>query len=450
MNGSTAPEPSRTGSFAFLAALAVAPGASPPSASPPAAVAQDTSTQVYEVGGVRVIHRRTTANQLLAVDLYLLGGSRQLTERTAGIEPLLLHASERGTRGFPGPATLEAEVRTGSRIVISAGPDWTLFGFRGLATEFESTWAVFADRLMHPELDSAGVEIARARMLTSRRATADDPEAVASGMAQGAAFTGHPYALAANGTERSLTGITVADLRSYHAEQIHTSRLLLAVVGDMSRDRIEAAIAATLATLPRGDFTWEPPRTWAADRPTVRTRHRELPTNYIVGYFGGPEASSDEYPAFRIALALLSGLVFQEVRSQGLSYAAGVTEVARAASGGVVHVSTAYPEASMEIVNEAIRLLGGVVLRRSMLRDYAKGWITGYWLDSETNAEQASFLARAYLFRAEPRTPEEFVEELRSVGPDAVRRVTNRYIKHIQYAFVGDTTMVPHDALKKH
>ncbi len=85
-----------------------------------------------------------------------------------------------------------------------------------------------------------------------------------------------------------------------------------------------------------------------------------------------------------------------------------------------------------------------------MLRDYAKGWITGYWLDSETNAEQASFLARAYLFRAEPRTPEEFVEELRSVGPDAVRRVTNRYIKHIQYAFVGDTTMVPHDALKKH
>ncbi|MDX1578145.1 MAG: hypothetical protein R3266_06660, partial [Gemmatimonadota bacterium] len=138
---------------------------------------QDSTVQRFEVGGVTVIHRERPGDGLLAVDLYLLGGVRLATEETAGIEPLLLEASQRGTRNFPGLAALRAEVATGSRIVISAEPDWTMFGFRGISDEFESTWAVFADRVMHPELDSAGVSIARERMLTSRRAGSDDPEA---------------------------------------------------------------------------------------------------------------------------------------------------------------------------------------------------------------------------------------------------------------------------------
>ena len=68
----------------------------------------DTSTVDYTVGGVHVIqHLRSTA-PVVAVDLYLLGGTQQLTARTAGIELLALRAGQYGTNTSP--------VRAGARL----------------------------------------------------------------------------------------------------------------------------------------------------------------------------------------------------------------------------------------------------------------------------------------------------------------------------------------------
>lgn len=426
----------------------IAPRGAPADAPGPGRSGEDV--EVFEIDELTVIHRYVPGSGLVATNLYLLGGVRQITESTAGIEPLLLNASERGTRDYPGTAVLEAQVHTGSRFVVSSTPDWTVFGFRGLADEFERSWSVFADRLMHPVLDSTSVSIARAQMLSRRRAGSDDPNGEVLGMAAAAAYSGHPYARSVSGTEASLARITVADLRAYHAEHTVKSRMLVAVVGDVSRDRVEAQIRKTIARLPAGSFDWGPPASWAGERPSVKVRQRSLPTNYIAGYFGGPPATSDEYPAFRLTVAVVSSIVHQSTRSQGLSYAAGAYPLERAASGGAIYVTTSYPERSIEVVNDVIELLRWVVPRKSLLEDYAHGFITGYWLDNETHSAQADFLARSYLFRGKPRTPEEFVRELQDVPPDAVRRMTARYIKNIQYSFLGDTTQVPRGEMKEY
>src|SRR5258708_13429085 len=60
-----------------------------------------TATMRFEVNGLSVILRRNTANDVVAANLYLLGGARQLTESTAGIEAMLLAASERGPKHSP-------------------------------------------------------------------------------------------------------------------------------------------------------------------------------------------------------------------------------------------------------------------------------------------------------------------------------------------------------------
>ena len=61
----------------------------------------DTLTSKFDVAGIPVILRRVSANNVVAANLYLLGGTRQLTARTQGIETLLLEASERGTAKYP-------------------------------------------------------------------------------------------------------------------------------------------------------------------------------------------------------------------------------------------------------------------------------------------------------------------------------------------------------------
>ena len=61
----------------------------------------DTLTSKFMVAGIPVILRRVSANNVVAANLYLLGGTRQLTAANQGIETLLLEASERGTAKYP-------------------------------------------------------------------------------------------------------------------------------------------------------------------------------------------------------------------------------------------------------------------------------------------------------------------------------------------------------------
>ena len=61
----------------------------------------DTATTSFDVNGLKVILRRNTANDVVAANLYLLGGTQQLTPATQGIESFLLNASELGTKLFP-------------------------------------------------------------------------------------------------------------------------------------------------------------------------------------------------------------------------------------------------------------------------------------------------------------------------------------------------------------
>jgi zinc protease len=403
----------------------------------------DSLTEVYEVDGVRIIHRRVLTNDVVAVNLYLLGGARQIDERTAGIEPLLLRASWGGTRDYPGAASVAAEVRTGSRMVVSAGPDWTIFGFRGLVEEFDSTWALFANRLMYPTLDSASVELTRSKMLRSAQAAEYDPEILVRSLAANLAFSGHPYVNDVSGTVTSLAGITIEDLRTYLNEQTVSSRMLLVIVGDVSRERVEAAVQHTIGKLPRGDYIWEFPPTWVGDSTSVRVQQRQLPTHYILGYFAGPHASSEEFPDFRVAVAALSGFINSRIRAKGLSYASGAWVLDQAASGGAVYVSTTDPDESVRIINLAINRLQGDYFQGTTLEQWAKGSIIDYYVSSETNQAQADILARAYLYRGELATPEDHVDELRGVEPHDVRGAAERYFKNIQYAFLGDPNAVP-------
>ena len=69
--------------------------------------------------------------------------------------------------------------RLGTSIAIAAEEDWTSLGIRATRSTFDSTWAVFANRIMEPLLDSADVELVRAQLLSgvAQRREADPEDA---------------------------------------------------------------------------------------------------------------------------------------------------------------------------------------------------------------------------------------------------------------------------------
>lgn len=403
------------------------------------ALALSTITSSFDVSGVKVILRQITGNNVVAANLYLLGGSRQVTAADAGIEPLLLEVSERGTAKYPRDALRRMMSRLGTEIVIEPGVDWTVFGIRSTADVFDSTWSIFADRLMQPKLARSEVSLVRSQALSGIRQRRDDPDASADYLADSVAFFGHPYGIPVGGTEQSVSQLDSAELRQYQRSQMVTSRMLLVVVGDVDRAKVERLVRETIGKLPKGDYRWSlPPR--APELPTaVAVDARALPTNYILGYYSGPLANSGDYQALRIATSVLTGRMFSEIRTkQNLTYDVHAPFLDRAATAGGLYVSTVSPDTTLKLMRAQILDLQTGLLDRTGLEQLEQQFITEYFLDNETNAAQADFLARAQLFQGDYKAADRFVSDLRRVTPEAVQRVARDYMRGFRFAYVGD------------
>ncbi len=406
--------------------------------------ASDSTTTSYEVAGVRIIHRTVTANDVVAANIYLLGGTRQLSQANAGIEALMLETSGYGTRRYPRDTLRRRMAALGSEIDVAASTDWTRIGLRATTSSFDSTWAILADRIVAPTLDSGAFELVRAQLGAAVRQRRDDPDALLSYLADSITYVDHPYSIDPIGTEQSIAALTRSDLVRYHAQQVSTSRLLVVIVGQVDRARIERLVRATLGTLPRGQYTWTepPPPTLRGDALVVE--QRQLPTNYILGYFHGPtSANTRDYYALRVATAVLSGRLFGEIRSRrNLTYAVNAPFLERALSAGGIYVTTVSPDLTLGLIRAEIEALQAEIISRQGLAELVQQFITEYFLNNETNAAQADFLARAQLYQGDYRTADRFVEELRNVGPEDIRRVAKMYLRDARFAYVGDTTKI--------
>ncbi len=432
--------------FSLVAVLAIA------LAGDRSAFAQaDTVTRTYEINGLKVIHHQRSTSEIVAVNLYLLGGVRQLTPESAGTESFLMAASRYGTRSYPGEASRRALARTGSVIIRDADRDWSRLSFYGLAAEFDSTWAIFADRVMHPTLDSATIALVKARFLSDISARNQSPDAQSAALASDLAYRGHAYALHPDGAEQSISALTADRLRQYQSTQMITSRMLLVIVGNVQRSQVEQAVTRTLGTLPRGSYVWSLPPALKPSKPDVAMAQRNLPTNYIRGFFAGPQRSSPDFPAFDFAMQVLGSLIASRVRGTGaFSYSAGASLVNQGAAGGQIYVSTTRPDTVMKLINDAIDdLAKNVAFPRFVLTEAANSYTSAYTRMIESSGDYADLLARAQLYGGDYRSAAQYRDLLRKVVPTDLKKAVETYAKNIQWGFVGDTTKAPRDLMVK-
>ena len=432
---------------AFVVAMVVS--AQPAMAAAVGRTSADTATTVkFEVSGIPVILRRNPSNEVVTANLYLLGGSRQLTNANQGIEAMLLAVSERGTRKFPGAAARQRTATLGSTIGLEANDDWSAIGLHAIRSTFDSTWAILADRVMAPTLDQGEVALVREQMLSAAREKGTQPDNAASDLADSLLYVNHPYRLSPTGTVESLSSISVAQLKQYHVQQFVTSRMLLVVVGNVDRAQVERLVRGSIATMPRGTYKWTTPPNSVARGRALAIDNRQLPTNYVLGYAPGPVATSPDYAALRVATAVLSGRLFTEVRSRrNLSYAVEAPFLERAYGVGGLYVTTVDPNQVLRLMRRELTSLQNDPVDAEGLKRLEQQFITEYYLKNETNSDQANVLARAELYQGDYGAADRFMDQLRRVTPDDVIHAAKLYLKDFRFAYVGDASKLDRSLL---
>lgn len=399
----------------------------------------------FDVNGLKVLVKRREGSQTVAAQLYFRGGVENINATNAGVEAFMLNVASEASAGYPRDRMRKELARMGTVIGESVNYDYSALAMTSTRANFEKSWDIFADVAMNPSFTKQDVDLVKSRLVSSLSDDTDEPDTYLQRLQEKVAYAGHPYLNRPEGTAESITRLSADDLRAYHKSIMQTSRLLLVLVGDLDPAQLKARITATFAKLPRGDYKAPALPQLAFNASSLEVTSRQLPTNYIQGFYTAPALTSpDIYPMY-VASSLLRDRVFEEVRvKRNMSYAPDAFLRTQAANIGGIYVTAAD-----QYANDAVRVMLGEITR--LQREPITGdditsiiaqFLTTYYIGQETNAAQAASMAQYELIGGGWRNSLSFLEKLRAVTPSDVQRVSQKYMRNIRFVVLGNPAKI--------
>jgi zinc protease len=412
---------------------------------PASAQGADARPEVRErvVAGIPVVHLPIQANDVVAVRLYLKGGSANLTPERAGVENFIALASRRGTERYTRDEFAALAAATGTAIGHEAFPDYTSFNLQAIREHWDAAWDLFTESVRRPTFPEAEVELVRGQILNQLRGRMDNPDAYLALLANDLLYEGHPYALDPLGSIATVEAMTTDDLRQWHAERLTKENLLLVVVGNVSESDLAGKIEDAFGGLPSTGGSARPVPPLAADAPALEITERELPTNYVRGQFAAPDPGHGDYPAIRIALDILSNRLFEEVRTKrNLSYAVQAGLSQRLANYGILYVTAVQPDTTLQVMLAEVERMKTESISPERLAQSVNVFLTTYWLQQETNMGRAGALGTYEIVGGGWQNAESFADRVRAVTSADIQRVAREYLRNMHFAVIGDPSAI--------
>ena len=402
------------------------------------AVLQAQATK-FEVAGIPVILKQVTANEVVAVRLYIKGGSASLTPANAGIERMMLAAATQGTAKYDKDKFTALSTETGTNIGSESTMDFSVLTMQGVRQNWNTAWDLFSEAALKPAFAAAEVEIVRGQLIDAVKRQADDPDTYLTYLADSLFYMGHPYSTPVSGTVASLTGITRDALAAWHKQRMTKENLTIVVVGNVSRADLTSKIAAAFSGLPAAGGKAARVSAVAAVTPTVVVVERALPTNYITGYFAAPTLTDPDYPAFRAATDMLGDRLFQEVRTKrNMTYAVAAGLETRTANRGRVYVTAVDPDTTMKVIFTTVRQLQNDPISREDVAENVQPSLTGYLMGQQTNMGQAAALGLWEVSGGGYQNYDRFIASYKAVTAADIQRVAKKYMQHGRFVVIGD------------
>ena len=396
------------------------------------------SVTELDINGLKVLIKRRPRSQTVAAGLFIRGGSRNLTAQTAGIENLMLNVATEGSRNFPREALRRELARTGSNISAGANYDYSVLALASTLQNFDTSWSMFADIAMNPAFAPDDVRLTKEKLISGLQSSEDSPDGYLQVLVEKAINTNTQYANEPGGSIENLVRFSPADLRAYHQKVMQTSHLLLVIVGDLDANVLKQKITASLGKLPRGNYSENPLKPFDFSQPSLDITSRNLPTNYVQGVFAAPAINNPDFFAMRVATTILRDRVFEEVRvKRNLSYAPSADMGTLAANTGSIYVTAVDANQAVSVMLREINSLKTYPVNSRVISGVAGQFLTTYYIAQETNAAQAAELARYELIGGGWRNSFEFLNQVRKVTPEDVRRVSAKYMKNLRFIVLG-------------
>jgi len=423
--------------FSIIAAAVVLSGAS--------VQAQVTK---FDVAGIPVILKPITANDVVAVRLYIRGGSASLTPANAGIEAMMLAVSTQGTSKYDKDAFAALSTETGTNINSQSTMDYSVLMMQGVRQNWSKAWDLFTEAAVHPTFPAAEVEIVRGQMVDAATRRSDDPDSYLTYLADSLFYAGHPYSVVAGGTVTSLKSIDRDALAAWHKARMTKENLVIVVVGNVSRADLTNKIQASFGGLPATGGKAAAVSAVSSVTPELVVVERPLPTNYITGYYASPSLTDPDYAAFRAATDMLGKRLFEEVRTKrNMTYAVAAGLESRVANRGRLYVTAIDPDTTVKVIFSTVKALQNSPVTAETVAENLNVSLTAYLLGQETNMGQADALGLWEVNGGGWQNYEKFIANYKAVTPADIQRVAKQYMQHGRFVVIGDPKKITRTVL---
>ncbi len=412
--------------------------------------AQTTDAQItkFDVAGIPVILKPITANDVIAVRLYLKGGAASLTPANAGVEAMMLAASTQGTSKYGKDAFTALSTETGTNIGSQTTMDYSVLTMQGVRQNWNKAWDLFTEAALHPAFPASEVQVVQGQMIDAAKRRADDPDEYLTYLADSLFYTGHPYSVVPTGTEASLSAITRDALAAWHKQRMTKENLVIVVVGNVSRADLTNKIQAAFGSLPATGGKAASVKAVASVTPELVVVERSLPTNYITGYYTAPSLTDPDYIAFRAATDLLQDRLFEEVRTKrNMTYAVAAGLETRAANRGRVYVTAVDPDTTVKVIYSTVKQLQDNPVSAATVAENVNASLTAYLMGQETNMGQAAALGLWEVTGGGWQNYEKFITGYKHVTPADIQRVAKQYMQHGRFVVIGDPKKVTRNVI---
>jgi len=401
--------------------------------------ATDATTEFTTANGLKVIHRYVAGNEVVATRVYFRGGSRNISEKNAGIETLLWEVAQLGTKNFTKSQINREKDRVGTVISAGGAYDFSVIASICIRKHFDRTWNLLTDIALNPTFDEREVALEKAKLVNALRQEYDNPENQVESLSDKLLYTAHPYSNRPFGSVETINKLTSADLKAYHPSQLMASRMLVVIVGNVTLEEAKRKVEMSFGKLSRGDYKPGPPPGFKSNETAeLQVIDKVVPTNYIRGTFPAPSIGDPDYPALMVIKEILMGLFKLEVRDKrNLSYAPGIELSTQAANSGSISVSTPKPNEAVRVMFDQIEILQRNFIRAEYLSGMVTGFLTTYYRNLETNDSQAARLGEYELLAGNWRKSLTWLDDVAKVTPEDLNRVANKYLRNFRFAVVG-------------
>ncbi len=386
--------------------------------------------------GLTLLTKTNTASPTVSIRVFMPGGLVREPENEPGISLFTTNLMTKGTEHYSKQELARMVEDIGASLSAGSGRNSAFVNFDLLSADVDKGIELLGEVMLRPTFPQEEIEQQREDAQKALKTLDEDWGSELNRMLNRIEFKQHPFRNDLLGTKQSISSFTREKLSAFHRSVLKPNHIVIAVFGDIDPDKVLAGIKHELGQLKPGD----PPamRTFPGEyvihkKESVQKDNEKSSAGIMIA-FNGMKLSSPDRPVLDVLDALTSGIGYpsgwlQKALRGGdkdLVYVVHAFPRYGPDGGNFLVMAQSYPQnlqTVKDIILEQLNRLQKESIDIGELERAKDSVIINHEMGLETNAEQASSAALNELLGLGWTYDRQYVEKVRSVTPEDVKRV---------------------------